>query len=217
VARERPTRFLPDMEERPPVQMTRLDEPVDLSEVVLTGDFSACHLAAPVFRQCLVAGASFIGSTLRNARFVDCTLTDSDLSGAVMEECSLSRVEFRNCRASGLQAPLGRFRDVGIFSSKIDGANFRLSSWERAEITESDLADCDFYGAKLPASRILSCDLSRVELSQADLAGSRLSGSQLEDLRGAAGLRSIIVSGDQIMPLALALFASQRIEVSDEI
>jgi uncharacterized protein YjbI with pentapeptide repeats len=189
---------------------------VDLSEAVITGDFSGCDLVAPVFRECLLEGARFIGSTLRHARFVDCVITDSDLSGAVMEECSLARVELRNSRASGLQAPLGRFRDVGISASKVDGANFRMSSWERAEMTDSDLADSDFYGAKLPISRILRCDLRRLELSQADLAGSRLSGSQLDGVRGAAGLRRVTISADQVMPLALALFASQRIDISDE-
>jgi uncharacterized protein YjbI with pentapeptide repeats len=91
-----------------------------------------------------------------------------------------------------------------------------MSSWERAEIGESDLADCDFYGARMPASRIQRCDLSRAELSKADLAGSRLSGSNLDRLRGATRLRRIDISSDQTIPLALALFSSQRIVVSDD-
>jgi uncharacterized protein YjbI with pentapeptide repeats len=80
-------------------------------------------------------------------------------------------------------------------------------------MTESELVDCDFYGAKMPGSRILRCDLSRAELSRADLAGSRLSGSNLDGVRGASGLRRIEISSDQIIPLALALFSAQRIDV----
>jgi uncharacterized protein YjbI with pentapeptide repeats len=189
---------------------------VDLSEAVVTGDFFRCELVEPVFRHCRLEHAQFTGSAFRFGRFIDCVITDSDLSGAVMEECFLSRVEFRNCRASGLQAPLNRFHDVGILETKIDGANFRMSSWERAEITDSDLAESDFYGARLPISRILRCDLSRADFAKADLAGSRLSGSHLDSVRGATSLRKITISTEQIIPLALALFASQRIDISDD-
>lgn len=216
MATPRTERFLPVLEEGFQAEVNRFGEEVDLSAVVVTGDFSGCELIEPVFSQCRLERVQFIGSTFRYARFVDCVIADSDFSGAVMEECSLSRVEFRNCRASGLQAPLGRFNDVGIISCKLDGANFRLSSWERAEMAEADLADSDFYGAKMPATRILHCDLSRAELSKADLAGSRLSGSNLDKVRGASTLRRITISVDQITPLAFALFASQRIDVSEE-
>ena len=209
-------RFLPALEEELQGEVNRFGEEVDLSEVIVTGDFSGCELIEPVFSQCRLERVQFIGSIFRYARLVDCVITDSDFSGAVMEECSLSRVEFRNCRASGLQAPMGRFDDVGFFSCKLDGANFRLSSWKRADMGEADLADSDFYGAKMPASRIVHCDLSRAELSKADLAGSRLSGSNLDNVRGASTLRRITISVDQITPLAFALFASQRINVSEE-
>lgn len=142
--RERIERSRPALGEGPQPEITRFAEQVDLAEAVVTGDFSACDLVEPVFSQCRLEHALFIGGILRYARFIDCIIVDSDLSGAVMEECSMSRVEFRNCRASGLQAPLSRLDDVGLFSSKLDGANFRMSTWERAEMTESDLADSDF-------------------------------------------------------------------------
>jgi uncharacterized protein YjbI with pentapeptide repeats len=216
VARERTERVPPDLEGGSQSQIIQLRGEVDLSEAVITGDFSGCDLIEPIFRQCRLERCQFVGSVLRYARLVDCVLTDSDLSGAVLEECSLSRVEFRNCRASGLQAPQGRFQNVGVLACKLDGANFRMSSWEQAEMTESELVDCDFYGAKMPGSRILRCDLSRAELSRADLAGSRLSGSNLDGVRGASGLRRIEISSDQIIPLALALFSAQRIDVSDD-
>ena len=54
--------------------------------------------------------------------------------------------EFRNRRAQVLEAPQGRFQNVGVLACKLDGANFRMSSWEQAEMTESELVDCDFYG-----------------------------------------------------------------------
>jgi uncharacterized protein YjbI with pentapeptide repeats len=139
-----------------------------------------------------------------------------DLSGAVLQECSLTRVEFRSCRLSGLQAPRDRFVDVGFFGSRMDGANFRMSIWERAELYDCDLADTDFYESTMPASRILGCDLSRVEFSKGNLAESSLQGSTLDGLRGVASLRKVTIGSDQIIPAAMALFKTLGIIVNDD-
>jgi uncharacterized protein YjbI with pentapeptide repeats len=188
---------------------------VDLTDATIIGDFSGCELIEPVFRECRVERAQFIGGRLRYARFVDCVFVDSDLSGATLEECSMTRVEFRGCRASALQVFRGRLADVGFSGCKLDGANFRMTTWEKAEFSECDLSEADFYASKLPNSRILNCDLSRVEFSKADLGGSRLAGSHLDGLRGAASLGRVAITSDQVIALAMALFASHRITVTD--
>jgi uncharacterized protein YjbI with pentapeptide repeats len=196
--------------------VTCLADDVELSEVVLCGDFSGVSLSQPEFRECQIRQAQLTGAVLRFARFVDCVISDSDLSGAILEECFLTRVEFRRCRASGLQASRGRFVDVGLFTSKLDGANFRMSEWERAEISDCDLAEADFYDAKMPGSRIVDCDLNRIELSKSRLTGSRLSGSKLEGLRGGESLRNVTIGSDQIIAAAAALFAALHIDIDDE-
>jgi uncharacterized protein YjbI with pentapeptide repeats len=115
-----------------------------------------------------------------------------------------------------LQAPKGRFVDVGVFDSRLDGANFSSSDWEQAELCNSDLAESDFSLARLPKSRILGCDLSRADLYQAQLAGSRLTGSNLQGVRAAETLRAVTISTDQIVPVAMSLFKSLQITVTDD-
>jgi uncharacterized protein YjbI with pentapeptide repeats len=105
---------------------------------------------------------------------------------------------------------------VGIFDSRLDGANLRMSQWERTELCNSDLSDIDFSQARLPHSRIISCDLSQADLSQAHLAGSHLTGSNVRDIRAAEALHGVTISTDQIVPAAMSLFKALRITVSDE-
>jgi uncharacterized protein YjbI with pentapeptide repeats len=217
VARSIVDRSAPRLAENLPNALSRLEGDVDVTEMVLSGDFSSCRLTEPMFTECLFDRAAFTGATLRFARFVDCVVIDSDLSGAMFEECSLTRVEFRSCRASGLQAARGRFADVGLFASKLDGANFRMSEWQHAEITDCDLSESDFYEAKMPSSRIIGCDLSGAELSRSQLAGTHLGGSNLADIRGGESLRRVTISSDQIIPAAMAVFKAQRITVDDNL
>ncbi len=82
---------------------------------------------------------------------------------------------------------------------------------ERAELRDCNLAGSDFYAAKLPGSQILGCDLSRADLSKADLTGTRMQRSDLTDLRGGDSLRGVTISSDQVIPAALAVFASMKI------
>ena len=84
------------------------------------------------------------GSRLLRATFIDCMVADSDLSGAVLEECRFERVEFQHCRLSGVQAQGIRFSDVAMLDCKIDGGNFRMTVWERGELRDSNLVECDF-------------------------------------------------------------------------
>ena len=196
--------------------ITHLDGDIDLVEAALTGDFTGCELTRPDFRGCRFDHAQLTGSVLEHARFVDCLFVDCDLSGVRLENCSMTRVELRSCRASGLQASNGRFSDVGIFDSKLDGANFRMSVWERAELSGCDLAESDFYAAKVPDSRIVHCDLHDVELSNCQLSGTVLNGSVLDGLRGGGSLRDVTIGSEQIVPAAMAIFAAMDVRVRDE-
>jgi uncharacterized protein YjbI with pentapeptide repeats len=206
-------RRLPHLGDEQLAEVRFLDDEDDLLGVVVVGDFMALECSDLALRESRLAGAAFTGSHLLRATFVDCVITDCDLSGAVLADCRFVRVEFQHCRLSGVQAQGSRFSDVAMIDCKIDGGNFRMTSWERGELQDSNLVDSDFYGARLPGSRIQGCDLSNVEFSKCDLAGSRLQRSRLEGIRGADFLRGVTISSDQIIPAALALFAAIDISV----
>jgi uncharacterized protein YjbI with pentapeptide repeats len=216
VAINRTERKSPNLAPVQPIKVSELRGDVDLTDSAVSGDFSGCELIEPVFSECRFEQAVFTGSTLRYARFVDCVMSDSDLSGTTLHDCSMTRVEFRRCRASGLQAPRARLIDVAFFDSKLEGANLRMTVWERAELSGCDLREADLYEARMPGSRILNSDLSQLDCSKADFAGSRLAGSTLDGIRGAGSLRRITITSDQVVPVAMALFGSLRITVANE-
>ena len=95
----------------------------------------------------------------------------------------------------------------------MNDANFRMSSWERTEFESCDLGGVDFYSASLPASRFDGCTLTGARLSKSTLTGSRFERSSLEGLQGAGSLRGVTISSDQVLPVALALFAELAIVV----
>ncbi|MBO0731144.1 MAG: pentapeptide repeat-containing protein, partial [Acidimicrobiaceae bacterium] len=172
--------------------------------------------SALTLRECRIAGAAFTGSCLVRATIVDCVITEAELSGAVLEDCRFERVEFQRCRMSGVQAQGSRFRDVALLDCKVDDGNFRMTDWEWGEMRDSNLVDSDFYGSRLPASRIHGCDLSNVEFSKCDLAGSHLQRSRLDGIRGGDSLRGVTIGSDQVIPAALALFGAVGISIDDE-
>ena len=128
-------RASPRVIERLSNETVRLHDEAEVADVVVTGDFSGTKAAHVEFRGCRIEHAQLTGSNLRSARFLDCIVSDSDLSGVLLKKCSMARVEFHACRLSGLQAPRARFVDVGCFDSKINEANFHMTTWKRAEMS----------------------------------------------------------------------------------
>jgi uncharacterized protein YjbI with pentapeptide repeats len=190
-----------------------LEDEVEIDSTVLTGDHSGVDVSLVQIDACRINRGRLIGSAFHRARITDCVVDSSELPGVILDDCDLVRVEFRDCRMSGFQAQGSRFRDVAFFRCKLDGANFRMSTWERVEFYDCDLVESDFYGAKLPGTLFQACDLSDTEWSKSSLVGSRLLGSTVERIQGATSLRGVTISGDQVVPVAMSVFAAMDITV----
>jgi uncharacterized protein YjbI with pentapeptide repeats len=182
----------------------------------ITGSFAGQQAAHVDVRGCRLRSARFTAAQLRRLRLADSVVEDSEFSGAVLADLAATRVEFRRCRMSGLIASGGHFRDVRFIQCRLDEANFRMTVWKRAAFWDCVLRGADFSSAELVAAQLEDCDLTEVEFSNAQLAGARLHGSVLDGLRGAAGLRGIVIGTDQVLPLALSVFAGLRIRVDDD-
>jgi uncharacterized protein YjbI with pentapeptide repeats len=206
----------PRVDEQLATECSAIDDETDITDALVRGDFSATELYLVSIRQCRVEGALFTGSRLVRASFVDCVIVDSDLSGVRLEDCRLERVELRRCRVSGLQATRTQFADVALVDCKADAASFRMTVWERAEFRDCNLVESDFTGAKLPGTRLEGCDLAKADLTKADLTGTRLHRSNLADVRGGDALRGVTIGSDQLIPVALAVFASMKIRIDDD-
>jgi uncharacterized protein YjbI with pentapeptide repeats len=182
----------------------------------IEGDLSAQIADHVEITGCALHGVRLTGARLDLLRLVDVLAVDAELSGALVTESSLQRVEFVNCRMSGVVISDSKLRSVRFRDCKLDDANFRFVKAERVVFDGCSLVDADFSGAVLASSAFAGCDLSTAEFSKASLTGTRFAGSTLDGLRGAGSLRGAVIGSDQVLPLALGVFADIGISVSDE-
>jgi hypothetical protein len=134
----------------------------------------------------------------------------------MFDEGSCVRVEFHSCRMSGLQAAGAKFQDVAFVDCRLDGANFRMSRWERSEFDGCDLTEVDLYGAHLPACRFVRCDLSGAQSRRPTCRRVGSISRSWNESVGADALGGITISSDQVLPVALALFAARAIVIDDD-
>ena len=96
---------------------------------------------------------------------------------------------------------------------KLDDTNLRFARAERLRFDDCSLVGADCYEATLTGTEFEACDLTNAEFSKATMVGARLAGSTLERVRGASSLAGAIVTTDQVLPLALGVFADLGIVV----
>jgi uncharacterized protein YjbI with pentapeptide repeats len=162
-----------------------------------------------------LANLRLTGRRIDGLHMVDVLVEDCELSGLTLPAAYLRRVEFRRCRMSGLSAPNLRAHHVRFTDCRADGVSFRMSAWDTCELSEVNLRDVDFSGAKLSGVHLLGCDLTGADFTKATTSALALHGSTLEDIKGADNFRGAIAS-DQVLTLALRMFASLGIVVDDD-
>jgi uncharacterized protein YjbI with pentapeptide repeats len=164
---------------------------------------------------CRLTGAVLTGVEIDRLRLIDTVVDDCELSGAVLTRSAMARVEFRRCRLSGIIVSGAQLTDVRFNDCKLDDANFRMTTWTRSLLDGCVLTGSDFREARLATTRFDACDLTRADFAKASMPGVSLAGSTLDDLRGADALRGVVITGDQVVPLALAMFATLAIRIDD--
>ena len=118
------------------------------------------------------------------------------MTGVVLAQASLGHVRFKDC--------------------KLDEANFRLMHADHVQMSGCSLMRADFYEADLTKSALDGCDLRGGDFSKASVRGLRLGGTKLDGVRGALNMGGAVVAGDQVLPLAVSLFADLDIEIQNE-
>jgi uncharacterized protein YjbI with pentapeptide repeats len=83
-------------------------------------------------------------------------------------------------------------------------------------MTDCSLVGADFYQAVLKKGTPDGRDLRDSDFSKASVQGLQLRRSQLEGVRGAQSLEGVVVTGDQVLPLALSLFSALSIEIRND-
>lgn len=163
-----------------------------------------------------LSGVQFTATECHRLRLLDVVLDDCEFSGAVLSEATFVRVEFNRCRMSGLVAAGLNAHDVTWSACKLDGVNYRAATFERCEWSDCLMDESDFYASKLTFASFYRCDLTRAEFSKARCDRVNLHGSTLDRISGAASLGGCCIGSDQVVALALPLFAAIGVSVDDD-
>jgi uncharacterized protein YjbI with pentapeptide repeats len=189
------------------------DEWID--ERVVGLDLGGAEAARVDVTGCALERVLATGARLERLRLVDVRATDCDFSGALLPHASFLRVELRNCRLAGVVLSEARLRHVRFVGCKLDDANLRFADIEHVSAEDSSLREADCTGATLATTGLRDCDLRGLELSQATLDGVHFGGSRLDGLRGMGPAKRVVIAGDQVLPLALGMFADLGIEIEE--
>jgi uncharacterized protein YjbI with pentapeptide repeats len=148
-----------------------------------------------------LAGCAFASVVLKDVRLVSC-----DLANLETRALTLIRVEFINCRMTGLRAGEADCRDVLISEGDQRYAQFRYSRFRSAEFDGCNFEDADFQGTDLSGSIFRRCNLAGAEMSKVKLLDADLRGSHIEGLHlNAEDVRGAVVDLAQAMVFALLL------------
>ena len=154
-----------------------------------------------VLERVSLANSHFGSILLKDVRLVACDLANLATRGLI-----LVRVEFVNCRMTGLRGGEADCQDLLISEGDQRYCQFRFSQFRSAEFDSCDLEEADFHGTNLSGSVFRKCNLRNAEMSRAKLMNADLRGSQVEGLQlNAEDIRGAVVDAAQAMVLALLL------------
>jgi len=146
----------------------------------------------------VLANCTFGSIVMKDVRLVGCDLANLQTRGL-----SLTRVEFINCRMTGLRAGDADCRDILIEEGDQRYAQFRYGKFRAAEFDSCNFEEADFQGADLTGSIFRRCNLKNAEMSKVKLLNADLRGSSVESLHlNAEDVRGAVVDLSQAMIFA---------------
>lgn len=145
--------------------------------------------------------ASFGSIRWKDVRVIGC-----DLANLHARRLCLERVEFIDCRLTGLAADDHDWQDVLVRNADGRYANLQRGRFRNCEFADVQWQEADLREAELRGCVVRNCRLERADLRGAALAGVDFRGSQVEEmLVGVTDLRGAIVDPAQAVVLSLVL------------
>ncbi len=162
-----------------------------------------------------IFGVSLAGAHLKGFELRDVVASAIDAVGTRWPEASLTRVEFRDCRLSGIDLAQATLRHVRLTGCRLDAANLRMIDAEHVAFDDCELVEVDFTEARLRSVTFRGSRLRRVDCSKARCEHVDLRGANIDEIIGVTGLRGATIGVDQLLPLAPAVFADLGITIDD--
>lgn len=154
----------------------------------------------------VLEGVSLAGNRFASMVWKDVRLVRCDLANLETRYLTLNRVEFVDCRMTGLRAGEANCEDVLLSAGDQRYCQFRFSRFKSAEFDSCNFAEADFQGTDLSGAIFRKCRLENAEMSKVRLLNADLRGSLVEGLHlNAEDIRGAVVDASQAMTLASLL------------
>jgi len=146
---------------------------------------------------------SFANCEIALLQLFDARLIGCDLSNTMLRAFEATRVEFIDCKLTGLNAFACRLEDVLIDRSDARFAQLSEGRLRRSEIISSDLSEAALNGMTFEATQLKNVILRKADLADANLSGFDLTTCDIAAISlRAQDLRGAIVTPAQAMDLA---------------
>lgn len=155
------------------------------------------------FENCILHRVSFTRSKLFGLKLKDVRFTECDFANAEVPALKALRVEFLNCRLTGLRATEAECQHFLISGGDASFSQLRFGAFKTAEFHSCNFAEADLQSSDLRDAILKGCNFKNAEMTGARLEGADLRGSDVEGLIATAeDLRGAIVDPAQALVLA---------------
>lgn len=175
----------------------------ELYEVRLTDqDATKMNVPALLIDSVVIEKCSFLQAQLLRVGAKDLQVKQSDFSSAALIDGSLNRVEFSNCRMSGVDFSKATLHDVTFRGCKLDLANFRFTDIRRVRFIDCTLVETDFLGATLHDVGFQTCTLEKTIFERAKCSLVDMRSSELQEISGWGSMKGVILDSLQLVGVA---------------
>lgn len=190
-------------------------EPVDAAELFSERDVQIAELLVRGYRHdsaklakfrlesCIFDTVAIPQAAIQSAQWRDVRFSRCDLANVEIRALKATRVEFLECRMTGLRIAEAELQSLLVSGGDQRYAQFRFANFQTSEFEGCDLQEADFYGADLRGCIFRRCNLQNVEMSKAKLTGTDFRGSIVDGLRlSAEDLAGAVVDAAQALAFA---------------
>jgi len=164
-----------------------------------------------VFDTCSIARSEMDETRLPGLRMLDVRIGKCGAANADWRGSHLRRIEFVQCRLTGLSMEGADCRETSFMECRADFARFAGARLKNIRFEKCLLADADFSEASLENVMFLECDLRNIDLGRAKLVSVDLRGSLLDGISIQADqLRGLTI--DPLQAPALVRMLGARVE-----
>lgn len=164
------------------------------------------HLGELRISDSVLDRVSLADTVIAAARWTDIHFLHCDFSNAVFHALEARRVEFTDCRLTGVKAVRCKFQDVLFAHCDLRYTDLSDGVVETCEFVSSHLGEAVLGGTRFTASTFQDSHLDRADLGRSvwretDLRGTSIAGISIQD----ADLRTCIITPAQAMELAVLM------------